>query len=523
MFAQTSDGIHQVRRGDSASRHGATTDRCYQESPCPRGAQLGQPWTAAQNARAREFLESRPSHETVRRRAEEIAGAESVSWGRPSYGMCYEGPRPAGAAYLVLKRQPPKQQPFLVALADLEDVSATRVVVDPNAIDETGATTIDWFVPSSDGRLVAVSLSSHGTEEGTLHLFDIASGELVDVRIPRVNGGTAGGSMAWAGDSSGFWYTRGPPPGEQQEDDLAFFQEVWHHVVGEPLDHDRADQPGPLADPKIVKHCLHPSPDGRWVMDRAQKGDSGEWQVFLRPQHGGDWWQVADISDKCAGAVFGGDALYLLSRAGAPRGQVLRLPLTDGVTVAQTQCVVPATDITIESLAATKTRLWVLDIDGGPSSLRVCDTDGGNLTRVDIPPVSAIESLGTLEARQVVYAVESFTSPRAWWRAGDDAAPRRTALADDTPFDLSSFVVRREFATSADGTRVLDDPHVCAGHAPRRLGSRPARRLRRLRDLAQTPVRPDPPAVARAGLCARRGEPARAVVNTARSGTTPAG
>jgi prolyl oligopeptidase len=437
----------------STTYHGVTVAEDYRWLEDATSEQT-KAWTAAQNARAREFLESRPSHDAVRRRAEEIARAESVSWGRPSYEMGYEGPRPAGAVYLVLKRQPPKQQGFLVALADLEDVSAARVVVDPNAIDETGATTIDWFAPSPDGRLLAVSLSSHGTEEGTLHLFDIASGELVDVRIPRVNGGTAGGSLAWAGDSSGFWYTRGSAPGERPREDLEFFQEVWYHVVGEPLDRDRADHPSPLADPKIVEHFLDASPDGRWVMDRTQKGDGGEWQIFLRRQRGGAWWEVAAISDSCVGAVFGGDALYLLSRAGSPRGQVLRLPLTEGVTVALAQCVVPASDVAIENLAATDTRLWLLDIDGGPSSLRVCDADGGNVTRVDVPPVSAIESLGTLEAREVVYAVESFTSPRVWWRVGDDAAPRPTALADETPFDLSSFEVRREFATSADGTRV---------------------------------------------------------------------
>jgi prolyl oligopeptidase len=68
--------------------------------------------------------------------------------------------------------------------------------------------------------------------------------------------------------------------------------------------------------------------------------------------------------------------------------------------------------------------------------------------------VCAIGSLGTLDAHEVVYAVESFTRPRVWWRAGDDASPRPTALADETPFDLSAYQVRREFATSADGTRV---------------------------------------------------------------------
>src|SRR5262249_3464811 len=116
--------------------------------------------------------------------------------------------------------------------------------------------------------------------------------------------------------------------------------------------------------------------------------------------------------------------------------------------------IVPETDVTIESIAATESRLWMLDIDGGPSGLRVCDADGGNLAAIDVPSVSAIDSLGRLGAHEVAYAVESFTRPRVWWTARDDGSPQPTALADETPFDLSSYEVRREFATSADGTRV---------------------------------------------------------------------
>ena len=68
-----------------------------------------------------------------------------------------------------------------------------RVLVDPNTLDPSGATAIDWYVPSPDGSLVAVSLSQHGTEDGTLHLYAVESGAEVDVEIPRVNSGTAGG------------------------------------------------------------------------------------------------------------------------------------------------------------------------------------------------------------------------------------------------------------------------------------------------------------------------------------------
>ena len=94
---------------------------------------------------------------------------------------------------------------------------------------------------------------------------------------------------------------------------------------------DRVDFAGPFADERIAEHFLATSPDGRWVMDRVQKGDGGEWQIFLRSQDaGGSWWQVADIADKCVQAVPGPDALYLLSYRDAPHGKVLRLPLASG-------------------------------------------------------------------------------------------------------------------------------------------------------------------------------------------------
>lgn len=122
-------------------------------------------WTEAQAARTEEYLSSLPDREPLRRRAQEILAVESTS---------YAHPRGAGGRYFALKHQPPKQQSFLVGLAALDDLGSERVLVDPNVIDPTGATTIDWYEPSPDGRLVAVSMSQNGTENGSLHLVDVA-------------------------------------------------------------------------------------------------------------------------------------------------------------------------------------------------------------------------------------------------------------------------------------------------------------------------------------------------------------
>jgi len=141
---------------------------------------------------------------------------------------------------------------------------------------------------------------------------------------------------------------------------------VWLREFGDTP--DRVDLARCFADEPIAENYLSASPDGRWVMDRVQKGDGGEWQVFLRSQGAdGSWWRVADIPDKCVHAVVGTDALYLLSFRDAPHGNVLRLPLTSGTTVAGADEIVSAGDPVIEDLAVTRDTVWVVDMDSGPS------------------------------------------------------------------------------------------------------------------------------------------------------------
>jgi prolyl oligopeptidase len=259
-----------------------------------------------------------------------------------------------------------------------------------------------------------------------------------------------GGSVAWRRDGSGFWYTRCADP-------AGFRQQVWLRELDDRP--DRMDLAGPFADEQIAENVLSASPDGRWVMDRVQRGDGGQWQIFVRGQGAdGSWWQVADVPDKCVYAVLGPDALYLLSVRDAPHGKVLRLPLTEGTTVADAKEIVPAGDTVIDDLAVTDDTVWVVDMDGGPQQVRAFDTRGGALPPVPNPPLSSVSShrdgLSRLGPDLIAWSRESFTEPATWWVAARGQAPRPTALRTTIPVDLSGYEVTREFATSKDGTRV---------------------------------------------------------------------
>ena len=110
-------------------------------------------WSDAQNAYGRAVLDSLPNVGAIRKRVTEIMSAKSASYG----GLTYRKGK-----YFAIKNAPPKQQPFLIVLTSLDAPDQGQVLVDPNTLDSHGTTSIDWFEPSPNGKLVAISLSKAG-------------------------------------------------------------------------------------------------------------------------------------------------------------------------------------------------------------------------------------------------------------------------------------------------------------------------------------------------------------------------
>jgi prolyl oligopeptidase len=102
----------------------------------------------AQNEWARKYLDALPDRQAVRARLKEILGARFAA---------YRHPAAVGRTLFAMKMQPPRQQPMLVSMVGADGVDSERVLVDPDALDSSGHTSIDWFRPSPDGKYVAVS------------------------------------------------------------------------------------------------------------------------------------------------------------------------------------------------------------------------------------------------------------------------------------------------------------------------------------------------------------------------------
>jgi prolyl oligopeptidase len=407
-------------------------------------------WTEAQAAAAQAYLEGLPGAKEIREQVRAIVLARSPSW----FSLVERK-----GAFFAMKSDPARQQPVLVWMGSPDDAARERVLLDPSVLDPTGKTNVDWFVPSPDGKKVAISLSQGGTESGDLQVFDVATMKPVGERIPRVQGGTAGGSVAWNRDGSGFWYTRYPRDGERPAADLPFFQQVWFHVLGQPGATDRKELGDEL--PRIAEITLRARRDGKWILALVKNGDGGDVELWLRPGGKGTWTRISRFADRAVDGEFGdGPELFLLSRKDAPRGRILRLPLPPrgADPLARARVVVPEGREAILGMEVARDRIYVATIDGGPSRLRMYGLAGKPLDEVPVLPVSAVGQVVPVAGRGILFQNQSWVDPLAWY-AFDPAKGKatKTRLATTSPVDLSGSEAVRGWATSKDGTRVPVD------------------------------------------------------------------
>jgi prolyl oligopeptidase len=398
-------------------------------------------WTAEQNRFTRSTLDALSQRKALLARFRELMGSEPVSYSK----LMDRG------SFFALKRQPPRNQPQIVVMKAPGDTASERVVVDPLKIDPRGTTAIDFYVPSLDGKYIAVALSEGGSEDGAAEVFEVASSRKLSDHVPRVQYPTGGGSIAWDEKGTGFYYTRYPQGNERAAEDANFYQQVYFHKLGTPASADTYEIGKEF--PRIAEIELESSRDGRYVLATVANGDGGEYAYWVKGAKG--WTKVADFADKVKRARIGRDGnLYLLSLKDAPRGKVLAVAL-EQPAVASAKVAVAQGEATMIDIDVARERLFVTCMVGGPSELRVFDLAGKALGPVPTEAVSTVDVGAVLDDGGVLVSVESYVSPKSWFRySASDGKLAKVTLGGERKVSFDDAEVVREMAVSKDGTKV---------------------------------------------------------------------
>lgn len=253
-------------------------------------------WSPAQDTLAAGQLAALPGREHLAGRVRELLDAGSV--GVPVWR--------AGRRFST-RREP--GQEHAVVLVD------GRVLVDPMAIDPSGLTTLDAWLPDHEGRRVAVQLSAGGDEQSILHVLDVATGREVEPPLDRCRYS----SVAWLPGGEELFVVRLVEAGEAPDGEQAFHRRIWRHRVGS-NDDVLVEGPGLYVD--HTYYGVRTSRDGRWLVVTGNIGTARRDSVWIADLAGDGLLtpiltQADDV--QCVAWVESDGLLYLRTTDHAPR------------------------------------------------------------------------------------------------------------------------------------------------------------------------------------------------------------
>jgi prolyl oligopeptidase len=406
-------------------------------------------WTDAQNAYSRSVLDNLPGRKELEARIKALT----------SKGGFRGAPAVRGRRLFYFQHDADQNQGVLVTS---EEGGAPRTLVDPNQLDASGLTTLAWFRPSPDGRLVAFGLFRAGDENATLHLLETDSGKrLPDEIRNKVR------EVDWLPDGSGFVYNN--------LEDLKdpYSRRIRFHKVGTDPAQDRVllEQPkeGPAA--STWGPFGHLSQDGHWLLLGQWTGSNSNdlWVLDFR-----QWLETGAAAPPKPRPIFvgkaaqaglpdvyrdtdpvAGDTLYMSTTLDALNRRVVAVDLKDPAP-ARWRELIPERKASLVSISQVGDLLAATYVQDAGTRIELFGLDGKPRGPLALPGsgIGSADLSGGPESPAAWLSYTSFDEPPSVYRVDLHTGERKLWWRQETPFDPSTLEVKQVWYPSKDGTRV---------------------------------------------------------------------
>jgi prolyl oligopeptidase len=391
-------------------------------------------WTTAQNDRTRAILDRLPCRQPLLSQLEALMSIDSIGT-----------PVMRGDLYFFTERTGTQNQPLLKVRRGHD--GEARTLLDVNTLDPTGLTSLDWWEPSPDGRLVAFGTSIAGSEMSELAILETESGRWLADTIP----GKASFS-AWLPDGSAFVYSALRDPKEP------YSREVRFHEVGRSPRQDRVI--AAQRDPSRVPFAWA-SRDGRWLF----VGETRGWQANDLAVADFDRWRrtgaldlvpiAANLDGRFTPQGVVGDTLYMLTTLERPNAELVAVDLNDPRREAWRTVLPERSDEILQGVSIARGLLVATRQKDASTRLEIHRLDGASVAQVPLPGIGSASVSVEPDRTEAFVAFTSFNDPRSIRRL-DLRTPTEQSVWATTkvPADLSAIAVEQVRARSKDGTEV---------------------------------------------------------------------
>ena len=406
-------------------------------------------WVKSQNAVTDKYLGTLPGKDVLAARMKKLYDYER-------FGL----PEKAGGRYFFTKNDGLQNQAVLYVRKGLN--GRDRVLIDPNTWAKDGATALDSWVPSKNGKLLVYAIQDGGSDWRTIKLIDTITGKMLsdDIKWAKFT------DIAWVGNE-GFLYSRFAEPKEGAAfQSLNYNQTVYFHKIGTPQADDRVVYATP--DRKELGHGAEVTQDGKWVLITSSAGTDEKHELNIIPIGKTREWKarplVTGLEHEWQLVEGVGDELWFVTNKGAPKLKVVKAALEEQcVAIDPISCVatwtftdvIPERAETLSRAQIVGDRLILSYMQDAKSMALVSDLAGKPVQKIALNAIGTASGFsGKPGDPETFYGFSSFNQPGAVYRFDSKTGKSTPFALPKLSFDPADFVVDQVFYSSKDGTKI---------------------------------------------------------------------
>ena len=396
-------------------------------------------WVEAQNKVTFDYLRNISTRQPIVDRLTSL-------WNYERFGRPFK----RGDFYFYSHNNGLQNQSVLYVTNSLE--SEARVLLDPNQWSQEGTKALSSYAPSPNGKLMAYSISSAGSDWREWHVLNVETGERLDDHIQW----SKFSSASWANDNSGFYYSRYDEPKEGEEfSGTNYFQKLFFHKIGtsqseDQLIYQRADQ-------KEWGFGGYVTEDGNYLIISVWKGSDRKNQLFYKDLTKADAKVVELISGFDADYDFIGNArnrFWILTDLDAPQKRVVEIDLNEP-SRNNWQTLIEEAEHRLESISNTGGHFIVQYLQDAQNRVYVFAEDGSPIREVELPGVGSTSGFGGKRAEtETFYSFTNYVTPTRIYHYNIETGESELYKEPDVVFAPDHYETKQVFVTSKDGTKV---------------------------------------------------------------------
>ena len=390
-------------------------------------------WVKRQNVVTFGYLEQIPYREEIRSRL-------TAMWNYEKYGAPFKR-----GDYTYFMKNDGLQNQFVVYRQ--KDGGEAAVFLDPNKFSEDGTTSLSDMGFSSDGNMVAYSISEGGSDWRKIIVMNVVTMEvigdpLIDIKFSGIS---------WQGNE-GFYYSSYDRPDGSELSAMTDHHKLYFHRIGTPQSEDKVVFGADLKRRYVGGYVTE---DDRFLVVTAAVSTTGN-ELYIKDLSRPDsrFVTVVDNFRNNHGVIANeGTRLYISTNLDAPNGRVVTVDFSGPGTGNWTDFIPETENVLSPSSGAGY--IFANYLIDAISHVKQFDMKGTLVRELELPGVGTASGFGSRKKDTDVYfSFTNYITPSTIYKLEPVSGSVEVFKKPDVAFMTDEYESVQVFYTSKDGTRV---------------------------------------------------------------------